>query len=420
MKSMIGKINSVKVKKVNDAMNHATITEKELDLMAQFTDKDLAEFFYCINDGLISVNVLAYYFVVFDSKLINKLEKELEFDFIDKLLATAWVENISNIPPKDVLEMLLGLSIINSNLIKRIRNGLVLDIKKLKAFDIQIENIIKELLLDAEKNRFVSVLTGIEITDHEAADTNELGYILVLKDDVLSLHNVFELYDITHGNFNNKEYLAKDKKKITEHENSLRNSIKNSFENVSNIKNKISYLPNHFQELIIGLTTNAPAQPVKSRSLRCLDSLDSISTVEPELEDFGPVSTNKEDRVLSFFGKKMDESNDSKKFDEKISMEPLNCSDMIVGESYEEQTSTGVKVLKLAVVILLILAIVGWVLSLRSNNENGLEHVKNLTHNEILMYKTSTGEGKYDIKIQRSGTKDNANATVQSISSEIN
>lgn len=65
--------------------------------------------------------------------------------------------------------------------------------------------------------------------------------------------------------------------------------------------------------------------------------------------------------------------------------------------------------------VFLVMAIIGWGLSVRSNNTDGADHVQDLTYKEILSYKMSDGgEMKYDMKINRSNSAGNViNGTVK-------
>lgn len=419
----MGTISSAKVRKVNDAINHATITEKELDIMAEFSEKDLSEFLYLINDGVINSDILAYYFVVFNSSLIDAVEKKFEFDFIDKLLATAWLDNMIEINELEILEMLLTSSIINTNLIKRIRNGLRLNNKNLKIFNNQIEAILKLLISFAEKNVFYKTLTSIDINDNDALSSEGSESINILKSDILNLFPVFELYDITHGTFNGKEYLSRDKKKLSAYEKELRLAIKEYFEEYKDELEKFAYLPDHHFELIVGIVTGTNSKAAKSPAFDFagLDSLEDISTVEKDEDRIEPVLNNKEDQLLGFLGKQVNSEQTfgkKKKIEDKVvDSGPLQCRDIILDGDVVKQNSK-FSIFKIIAVILIVIAVVGWSFNLRSNSESGVEHVKNLTHEEILSYKLSSGnEAKYDMKINRAGIKENG--TVNAISTDI-
>lgn len=423
MNSNIGTISSAKVKKVNDAINHTTITEKELDIMAEFSEKDLSEFLYLINDGVINSDILAYYFVVFNSSLIDAVERKYEFNFIDKLLATAWLDNIIEINEEEILEMLLASSIINTDLVRRIRNGLRLNNKNLKVFNTQIESILRLLISFAEKNAFYKTLTSIDINDNEALASEGSETINILKSDILNLFYVFELYDINHGIFNEKEYLSKDKKKLAAYEKELRTAIKAYFIEYKDGLQKFSYLPDHHFELIVGIITGTNSKKQKTASLDFtgLDSLEDISTIERDEDRIEPVLNNKEDQLLGFLGKQVNTESKigkKKKIEDKVvESGPLQCRDIILDGDVVKQNSK-FSILKTIAVILIIIAVVGWSFNIRSNSESGVEHVKNLTHEEILSYKLSSGnEGKYDMKINRAGIKENG--TVNAIATDI-
>ena len=60
---------------------------------------------------------------------------------------------------------------------------------------------------------------------------------------------------------------------------------------------------------------------------------------------------------------------------------------------------------KIVIALLAVMALIGWGLSVRSNNTDGSDHVKDLTYQEILSYKISSGgDAKYDMKINRANT----------------
>lgn len=251
---MIDDIKSTRVRKVNNALNHGNIQEDELNLMAEFEDAELAEFLYLIEQGIISHNILAYYFVVYNKNRMKTIEKDYKYDFINSLLASAWTDSYQNQDAETMIDMLLGLSFINTDLISRIRSGLKLNSKKLNAFDIKVEEILKVLMDRVSNGTLYRTLTSVDQPDHSALTDDDNIAFLNIKDDLENISNVFEIYEINHGNFKNKEYLSKDPKKLAKYEEDLRTEIKAYF-NLDEINRRFSYLPEYYKEVVLGALT---------------------------------------------------------------------------------------------------------------------------------------------------------------------
>lgn len=411
---MIEEIKSNKVRKVNNALNHGNIQEDELNLMAEFEDAELAEFLYLIEQGIISHNILAYYFVVYNKNRMRSIEKAYKYDFINGLLASAWIDSYQEQEASSMVDMLLGLSFINTDLLSRIRSGLKLNSKKLNAFDIKVEAIIKDLMERSSSGTLYRSLTSVDQPDHSALTDDDNLLFLSIKDDLENISNVFEIYEINHGNFKNKEYLRKDTKKLAKYEEDLRNEIKSYFK--IDEMNRFSYLPECYKEVILGaLTGNNNVKKTedkvfgkapktgKIKDRKETDLLDSLSTIERDEVDLEPVLNTSEDKVFGAFDKMVNPKKKNKVVD--TTDRPIGVHDILVGLE-EKRTSSNFSVLfKIVIALLAIMALIGWGLSVRSNNNDGTDHVKDLTYQEILSYKVSSGgDAKYDMKINRSNT----------------
>lgn len=412
---MIEDIKSSRVRKVNNALNHGNIQENELNLMAEFEDEELAEFLYLIDQGIISHNILAYYFVVYNKNRIKTIEKDFKYNFINGLLSSAWVDSYQDQDSDTIVDMLLGLSFINTDLLSRIRSGLKFNSKKLNAFDLKVEQIIKVLMERAAAGNLYKTLTSVDQPDYEALTDDDNVLFLTIKEDLENISNVFEIYEINHGNFQNKEYLSKDPKKLAKYEEELRNEIKAYFK--LDDMNRFNYLPDHYKEVILGALTgnnnvkktedkvfgksNKNQKNVKSKEKT--DLLDSLSTVERDEVELEPVLNTSEDKVFGAFDKVVN-SRKKEKIKEKGET-ALGVHDILIGIE-EKRTSSNFSVLfKIVIALLAIMALIGWGLSVRSNNTDGSDHVKDLTYQEILSYKISSGgDAKYDMKINRSNT----------------
>lgn len=412
---MIEDIKSSRVRKVNNALNHGNIQENELNLMAEFEDEELAEFLYLIEQGIISHNILAYYFVVYNKNRIKTIEKDFKYNFINGLLASAWVDSYQDQDSDTIVDMLLGLSFINTDLLSRIRSGLKLNSKKLNAFDFKVEQIIKVLMERAAAGTLYKTLTSVDQPDYEALTDDDNILFLTIKEDLENVSNVFEIYEINHGNFQNKEYLSKDPKKLAKYEEELRSEIKAYFK-LDDIT-RFNYLPDHYKEVILGaLTGNNNVKKTEEKvfakssknqknvkSKEKVDLLDSLSTVERDEIELEPVLNTSEDKVFGAFDKVVN-SRKKEKVKEKTDT-ALGVHDILIGIE-EKRTSSHFSVLfKIVIALLAIMALIGWGLSVRSNNTDGSDHVKDLTYQEILSYKISSGgDAKYDMKINRSNT----------------
>jgi len=421
---MIEDIKSSRVRKVNNALNHGNIQENELNLMAEFEDEELAEFLYLIEQGIISHNILAYYFVVYNKNRIKTIEKKYKYDFINSLLASAWVDSYQDQDADTIVDMLLGLSFINTDLLSRIRSGLKLNSKKLNAFDLKVEQIIKVLMERAAAGNLYKTLTSVDQPDYEVLTDDDNVLFLTIKEDLENISNVLEIYEINHGNFQNKEYLSKDPKKLAKYEEELRNEIKTYFK--LDDMTRFNYLPDHYKEVILGALTGdnnvkkteekvfAKSQKNQKnfKSKEKVDLLDSLSTVERDEVELEPVLNTSEDKVFGAFDKVVN-SRKKEKVKEKVDT-ALGVHDILIGIE-EKRTSSHFSVLfKIVIALLAIMALIGWGLSVRSNNTDGSDHVKDLTYQEILSYKISSGgDAKYDMKINRSNTGDIGNGSVK-------
>jgi hypothetical protein len=412
---MIDEIKSNRVRKVNNALNHGNIQEDELNLMAEFEDAELAEFLFLIEQGIISHNILAYYFVVYNKSRMKTIEKDYKYQFINGLLASAWTDSYQNQDADTMVDMLLGLSFINTDLLSRIRAGLKLNSKKLNAFDIKVEEILKVLMERAENGTLYRTLTSVDQPDHSALSDDDNISFLNIKEDLDNISNVFEIYEINHGNFKNKEYLSKDPKKLAKYEEDLRTEIKAYF-NLDELNRRFSYLPEYYKEVILGaLTGNNNVKKTedkvfgkntksgKGKDKKEKDLLDSLSTVERDEVELEPVLNTSEDKVFGAFDRIVNTKKKEKVSDNND--KPIGVHDILVGLE-EKRTSSNFSVLfKIVIALLAVMALIGWGLSVRSNNTDGSDHVKDLTYQEILSYKISSGgDAKYDMKINRSNT----------------
>ncbi len=71
---MLEEIKSIKVKKINNAFNSNNVDEGLLNLMAELNEKELAEFFYLIEEGTINYNILPYYFISYETDKVKNIE----------------------------------------------------------------------------------------------------------------------------------------------------------------------------------------------------------------------------------------------------------------------------------------------------------------------------------------------------------
>lgn len=418
---MLEEIKSVKLKKINNAFNSESVSEETLNLMAELTEKELIEFFYLIEEGVISLNILPYYFVSYSTDKVKSVENKMEFDFINKLLATAWEHNLLDKDASTLLKMLYGLTIIKTDLVKRIRDGFNLNSKKQKLFDIQIKDVLKELVESSENNNLFKVILKINEKDQNLVNENE--NLFEIKKSVLNLAEVFELYELLHGDYTGKEYLTENKKNSS-YEKDLRNKIKNNFKN-ENLSN-YSFLPETYKELIISCVSGdiPNIKEVESKKLdkkevkKRKSLLENITPDNIDVDDYDrlepKLSFTSEEKVINVFdrivnNKKVD------KIKEKVEIRPLNSNDLILEAEPKESLSVSSFIIRVLISIILLLALIGWGLSVKSDNGNDVDHIKNITYEEILSYKLSSGgENKFDMKINRSKSEINNGAVEQS------
>lgn len=417
---MLEQIKSKKVKNVNDAFNFGEISEKELNLMAGFSDEDLSEFLYLMNQEVISNDILAFYFIVYNKDAVNRIEKTYKYGFINELFAISWTNNYQNQTAEAMVDSLLGISFLNTDILSRIREGLKLDSKKLNAFELKVEAILKVFIECIDKGTFFKTLTTVNMNDKDALEEEDNKLFLEIKNDLKVVSNAIELYEINHGNFSDKEYLKNDQKKLSAYESELRLAIKSYFK-VDDLK-YLTYLPEIYKEVILGAITgdnNVKSTEEKvfkknNKKSKDKDLLGSISTLERDEDEFEPVLNSGEDKIIGAVDRMLNGKKKTKikEMEEKT---PLACHDLILGMDEKKSPSVFSFIFKIVLALLAILAVVGWGFSLRSNNTDGADHVQELTYKEILSYKMSNGgEVKYDMKVNRSSNSGNVtNGTVK-------
>lgn len=418
---MLEEIKSVKVKKINNAFNSNNVDEGLLNLMAELNEKELAEFFYLIEEGTINYNILPYYFISYETDKVKNIEEKMEYNFINKLFAIAWEDNLSDKDEQTLLKMLYGMAIMTTDLVERIRKGFELNQKKQKMFDSQIKKIIKELINTSENNNLYKVLTKVDSKDQNVIVEGDTFY--ALKNDLLNLSNVVELYDLIHGDYTGKDYLAANKKNIS-YEKELRENIKNYFkkEEVS----KMRYLPSNYKELIIScISGNSNVKEIESVVLdkknvqKRKNLLDSLNVDSDDDYEEPKLKSTSEERAISALDRVLNGNSGKQKIKEKIEITPLSSNDLILDTEKRESLSIPTIVARTMFAGFLIFALIGWGLSIKTDNNNDTDHIKNITYEEILSYKLSSGnENKYDMKINRSKGDIN-NGTVEQISPNI-
>lgn len=418
---MLEEIKSVKVKKINNAFNSNNVDEGLLNLMAELNEKELAEFFYLIEEGTINYNILPYYFISYETDKVKNIEEKMEYNFINKLFAIAWEDNLSDKDEQTLLKMLYGMAIMTTDLVERIRKGFELNQKKQKMFDSQIKKIIKELINTSENNNLYKVLTKVDSKDQNVIVEGDTFY--ALKNDLLNLSNVVELYDLIHGDYTGKDYLAANKKNIS-YEKELRENIKNYFK--KDEVSKMRYLPSSYKELIIScISGNSNVKEIESVVLdkknvqRRKNLLDSLNVDSDEDYEEPKLKSTSEERAISALDRVLNGNSGKQKIKEKIEITPLSSNDLILDTEKRESLSIPTIVARAMLAGFLIFALIGWGLSIKTNNNNDTDHIKNITYEEILSYKLSSGnENKYDMKINRSKGDIN-NGTVEQISPNI-
>lgn len=421
---MFDEIKSVKIKKINNDYNSNSVSENTLNIMAELNEKELSEFFYLVEEGIINYNILPYYFISYSSEKVRYVEDKMEYSFINKLFAQSWEENLLEKEPETLLKMLYGMTILTTDLTVRIRKGLELNNNKKKLFDSQIRKTINILIDSAEKNNLYKTLTKIDERDSNII--MEGDYFFEIKSDLLNLSNLVELYKLIHGDYTNKEYL-KNNNKSASYEEELRLKIKNYF--TVDIVNNLEYLPLSYSELI--LSCIAGESNIKKIESKVLDKknkskrkslIESLNNDEVDSdEDFKDNFNNEtsEGKVLNAFDKMINSEPRKRKINEKLEEKPLSSNDLILEIEPKESMSISTIVTRVMVAILLCFSLVGWWLSVKSNNNNDVDHIKNITYQEILSYKLSSGgENQYDLKVNRS-KGEIGNGTVEQLNKNI-
>lgn len=421
---MFEEIKSVKVKKINNAFNSNEIDENILNLMSELSEKELAEFFYLIEEGVINYNILPYYFICYEELKVKNIEEKMDYTFLNKLFATAWEHNLIEKDEVTLLKMLYGLTIMTTDIFERIRNGIELNKKTKKEFEVQIKKILKELITTSENNNLYHILTKIDEKDSSIVEEGDC--FDNMKKELFKLSNVVELDDLIHGNYGGKDYLSGNKKDVL-YEKQLRQTIKDNFENED--LSKFKYLPASYKELIISCISGKSS--VKEVELKILDKkknkkrknlIESLNadTDFDEEDDFERENLNNtsEDKIINTFEKVLN-GRQKQKIIEKVNVMPLNKNDLILDSEKTETLSVSSILSRVCLVIFLGLALIGWGLSIKTDNNNEVDHIKNITYEEILSYKLSSGsENNFDIKVKRS-KGDISNGTVEQSSPNI-
>lgn len=420
---MFDEIKSVKIKKINNDYNSNSVNENTLNIMSELNEKELTEFFYLVEEGIINYNILPYYFISYSSEKVSYVEEKMEYSFINKLFAQSWDENLLEKDPETLLKMLYGMTILTTDLTVRIRNGLELNNNKKKLFDSQIRKTINILIESAEKNNLYKTLTKIDERDSNVI--MEGDYFFEIKNDLLNLSNLVELYKLIHGDYTNKEYLTNNKSESYEQE--LRLKIKNYF--TVELVNSLEYLPLSYSELILScISGDSNIKKIESNVLdkknnkkrkNLLESLnnDEVEFEEDHKDNFS--NETSEGKVFNAFDKMINGEPRKRKIQEKLEEKPLSSNDLILEIEPRESMSISTIVTRVIIAILLCFSLVGWWLSVKSNNNNDVDHIKNITYEEILSYKLSSGgENQYDLKINRS-KGEIGNGTVEQLNKNI-
>lgn len=420
---MFDEIKSVKIKKINNDYNSNSVNENTLNIMSELNEKELTEFFYLVEEGIINYNILPYYFISYSSEKVSYVEEKMEYSFINKLFAQSWDENLLEKDPETLLKMLYGMTILTTDLTVRIRNGLELNNNKKKLFDSQIRKTINILIESAEKNNLYKTLTKIDERDSNVI--MEGDYFFEIKNDLLNLSNLVELYKLIHGDYTNKEYLTNNKSESYEQE--LRLKIKNYF--TVELVNSLEYLPLSYSELILScISGDSNIKKIESNVLdkknnkKRKNLLESLNNDEVEFEEDNKdnfSNETSEGKVFNAFDKMINGEPRKRKIQEKLEEKPLSSNDLILEIEPRESMSISTIVTRVIIAILLCFSLVGWWLSVKSNNNNDVDHIKNITYEEILSYKLSSGgENQYDLKINRS-KGEIGNGTVEQLNKNI-
>lgn len=422
---MFDEIKSIKVKKINNHYNSNSVSEDTLNLMSELSESELVEFFYLIEEGVVKYNILPYYFISYSTEKVKSVEDKMDYGFINKLFSQAWEENLSDKDEETILKMLYGLTILTTDLTVRIRKGFELNNNKKKLFDLQIRKIINVLIDSSEKNNLYKTLTKIDERDTNVI--TEGDYFSNIKNDLLILSSLVELYELIHGDYTNKEYLKTDNKS-SDYERELRDRIKLEF-TVEKVK-EMEYLPDSYSELILSCILGD--SNIKNIENKVLDKKNKskrktlIETLNNDEIDYNEENKKEkfnndtsEQKVINAFEEIINGKSKKRKIVESVDSKPLSSNDLILEIESPESMSIATIVTRVVVAILLCFSLIGWWLSVKSSNSS-IDHIKDITYQEIMSYKLSSGgENQYDMKINRkkgeitNGTVENINNNIQ-------
>lgn len=249
------KIKSKKIETIYKSLKNNDFAEKDLNIMSSFDEEDLSELIVLIDLNIIPIDILKYYFVVYDEEVILNLEKKIGHESVNYYLTKCWIDCISNDSDENIISSLIGNSLFTSDLISRIRKGFLLEFHLIDFFENKLESLVRHYHLQKQKNSLFFSLTGVDIADNNVDnienDFLETYHSISQQIEVSVL--IYDYFDIFNNSFRYNDYLIKSS---LEAKDIAKNEIIKKVKNHLNNKTKVDYMNNQQLNFYKTINTN--------------------------------------------------------------------------------------------------------------------------------------------------------------------
>lgn len=249
------KIKSKKIETIYKSLENNDFAEKDLNIMSSFDEEDLSELIILIDLNIIPIDILKYYFVVYDEEVILNLEKKIGHESVNYYLTKCWIDCISNDSDENIISSLIGNSLFTSDLISRIRKGFLLEFHLIDFFENKLESLVRHYHSQKQKNSLFFSLTGVDIADNDVDNVEndflETYHSISQQIEVSVL--IYDYFDIFNNSFRYNDYLIKSS---LEAKDIVKNEIIKKVKNHLNNKTKVDYMNNQQLNFYKTINTN--------------------------------------------------------------------------------------------------------------------------------------------------------------------
>lgn len=249
------KIKSKKIETIYKSLENNDFAEKDLNIMSSFDEEDLSELIILIDLNIIPIDILKYYFVVYDEEVILNLEKKIGHESVNYYLTKCWIDCISNDSDENIISSLIGNSLFTSDLISRIRKGFLLEFHLIDFFENKLESLVRHYHSQKQKNSLFFSLTGVDIADNDVDNVEndflETYHSISQQIEVSVL--IYDYFDIFNNSFRYNDYLIKSS---LEAKDIAKNEIIKKVKNHLNNKTKVDYMNNQQLNFYKTINTN--------------------------------------------------------------------------------------------------------------------------------------------------------------------